>query len=152
MMQFDRRTGVEVIERRECLELLASDVVGRVAIVEGTGPLVLPVNYALYGEQVVFRTGPGSKLAASRGRQVCFEVDAFDRETRSGWSVVVRGRLEEVQEFDRSLAAIEHLAEPWLGSEPPNIVRLVPAIISGRRVRPPAPPAAPPGRGGVPMR
>jgi nitroimidazol reductase NimA-like FMN-containing flavoprotein (pyridoxamine 5'-phosphate oxidase superfamily) len=148
-MRFDRRTGVEVIERRECLELLATDVVGRVAVVEGTGPLVLPVNYALHGEQVVFRTGPGSKLAASRGRQVCFEVDSFDRLTRSGWSVVVRGRLEEVGPFDRSLAALEHLAEPWLGTEPPNIVRVVPTVISGRRVRPPA---APPGGRGVPMR
>ena len=62
------------------------------------------------GEHVVLQTGPGSKLTASRGQLVCFEVDAFDRETRSGWSVVVRGRLEEVTELDRSFAEVEQLA------------------------------------------
>jgi nitroimidazol reductase NimA-like FMN-containing flavoprotein (pyridoxamine 5'-phosphate oxidase superfamily) len=135
MTSVDRRTGVEVIDRRECLELLAGDAVGRVAIIEGTGPLVLPVNYALHGEQVVFRTGPGSKLTAARRRQVCFEVDAFDRAARTGWSVIVRGRLEEVEAFDRSLPELERLVEPWLDSSAPHIVRLVPAIISGRRLR-----------------
>lgn len=135
MTRIDTRTGVEVIDRGECLDLLASDVVGRVAIVEGTGPLVLPVNYALHGEHVVFRTGPGSKLSAGRGRQVCFEVDAFDRETRSGWSVVARGRLDEVAEFDRDRHEIEHLVEEWLGDGRPHLLRLTPAIISGRRIR-----------------
>lgn len=136
MTAFDSRTGVEVIDRKECLELLAGDVVGRIAIVEGTGPLVLPVNYGLHGETLVFRTGPGAKLTASRGQQVCFEVDSFDRSTRSGWSVVVRGRLEEVDELDRSFADLEHLAAPWLGIGRPRTIRLVPTIISGRRVRP----------------
>lgn len=136
MTRFDSRTGVEVIDRKECLELLADHVVGRIAIVEGTGPLILPLNYGLHGEHVVFRTGPGSKLTSSRGRQVCFEVDGFDRDTRSGWSVIVRGRLEEVTELDRAFADLEHLADPWLGTARPNTIRLVPTIISGRRVGP----------------
>jgi nitroimidazol reductase NimA-like FMN-containing flavoprotein (pyridoxamine 5'-phosphate oxidase superfamily) len=139
MTRVDRRTGVEVIDRKECLELLAGEVLGRIAVIEGSGPLILPVNYALHEDQVVFRTGPGSKLAASHGSQGCFEVDGHDRATRSGWSVVVRGRLEEVTAFNaKLLAQIEDLAEPWLGTERPYVVRLVPAIISGRRVRPPA--------------
>lgn len=136
MTRFDPRTGIEVIDRSEYLALLASDVVGRVAVIEGTGPLVLPVNYALHRDHVVFRTGPGSKLSAARGRQVCFEVDSFDRLTRSGWSVVVRGRLEEVTTLDRDFGEIGALAEPWLGVGRPNVVRLVPSIISGRRVAP----------------
>ena len=143
MTRFDSRTDVEVIDRRECLELLAGEVVGRVGIIEGTGPLVLPVNYGLHRDEVVFRTGPGSKLAASRRSQACFEIDGFDRVDRSGWSVVVRGRLEEVTVFDRGLLdEVEHLAEPWIGSGRPNIVRLIPSIISGRRVR--STPASPP--------
>jgi nitroimidazol reductase NimA-like FMN-containing flavoprotein (pyridoxamine 5'-phosphate oxidase superfamily) len=137
MTRYDSRTGVEVIDRKECLALLAGEVVGRVGILEGTGPLVLPVNYGLRGDQVVFRTGPGSKLAAGHGSQACFEVDSFDRPTRSGWSVVVRGRLEEVSEWDRTLADVIDLADPWLGKDDrPHVIRLVPTIISGRRVRP----------------
>lgn len=143
MTRIDARTGVEVIDRHECLELLGSLVVGRVAITEGGGPLVLPVNYAMHGDQVVFRTGPGSKLRASHGQLVCFEVDSFDRDTRSGWSVVVRGRLEEVTALERKFDELEHLAEPWLGEDlASSVVRLVPTIISGRRVRPTPPPPA----------
>jgi nitroimidazol reductase NimA-like FMN-containing flavoprotein (pyridoxamine 5'-phosphate oxidase superfamily) len=134
--RIDPRTGVEVIDRAACLDLLAREVVGRVAVIEGTGPLILPVNYALHGDEIVFRTGPGSKLSAAHGQQACFEIDAFDRATRSGWSVVARGRLEEVTTFDRELGEVEALAEPWLGVERPNVVRLVPDIITGRRVEP----------------
>ena len=143
MTRIDGRTGVEVIDRAECLELLREEVVGRISVVEGTGPLVLPVNYAMHGDQVVFRTGPGSKLAASRGGAACFEIDAFDRASRAGWSVVVRGRLEEVTTLDRQHDAVIDLAEPWLGTDGrPHVLRLVPAVISGRRVRPaPSPPA-----------
>jgi len=143
MTRVDSRTGVELISRDECLRLLAGEVVGRVGIIEGSAPLVLPVNYGLHGEEVIFRTGPGSKLDASRHSPACFEVDAFDRASRSGWSVVVRGRLEEVTAFDRTLLAeVEALAEPWLDIERSNVVRLVSTSISGRRV-PPAGPTVP---------
>lgn len=136
MLLFDNRTGVEVVERRGCLELLAGEVLGRIGIVEGGAPLILPVNYALDGEAIVFRTGPGSKLDSAHGSAACFEVDAFDREGRSGWSVVVRGRLEEITTADQpALDRVEKLADPWLG-ERPSVVRLVPQVITGRRIRP----------------
>lgn len=136
MQLFDSRTGVETIERQECLELLAADEIGRLAIIEGGQPLILPVNYAFDGEQVVFRTGEGSKLNASHGGQACFEIDGFDREQRCGWSVLVRGRLEEVTARDsEALERLRDLADPWLGDRP-SLVRLVPWVMSGRRVRP----------------
>lgn len=144
MTRVDSRTDVEIIDRKGCLELLRGEVVGRIGIVEGTAPLVLPINYALHDDQVVFRTGPGSKLVASHGSSACFEIDGFDPPTRSGWSVVVRGRLEEVTDADRSLLdQLADLADPWLGAGRPNVVRLIPSVISGRRVppRPAAPPA-----------
>lgn len=135
MTRVDSRTLIEVIDRRECLELLAGQVLGRLGIVEGRAPLVLPVNYAMHGDAVVFRTGPGSKLAASHGGPGCFEIDGVDEASRSGWSVVVRGRLEEVTSLDPELlAAVAGLAEPWVPEGRPNVVRLVPNVISGRRV------------------
>lgn len=136
MLLFDSRTGVEVIDRRGCLELLSTDEVGRLAIIEGGQPLILPVNYAMDGEVVVFRTGPGSKLRASRGGPGCFEIDGIDRDRRSGWSVVVRGRLEGVTSTDLPLLdRVRELADPWLADRS-DIVRLVPWVISGRRIRP----------------
>ena len=50
----DNRSGFEVLERRECLRLLAGEVVGRVGVVEAGSPLVLPVNYALDGDVIAW--------------------------------------------------------------------------------------------------
>jgi len=35
MLLFDSRTGVEVIDRRGCLELLSANEVGRLAVIGG---------------------------------------------------------------------------------------------------------------------
>src|SRR6478736_4121550 len=76
------------IDRPACLELLASGQIGRVVYTEAAMPAAHPVNYLLDGEEVVFRTGEGAKLAAaSRGFVVGFQADEIDVEQRSGWSV-----------------------------------------------------------------
>lgn len=140
MKMIDSRSGFEVLERRECLRLLAGEVVGRVGVIEAGSPLVLPVNFGMDGDIIVFRTGPGTKLSEARGHAACFEVDDFDPQTRAGWSVVVRGRIEEVTEHSPALLArIAHLAEPWLDIGRDHVVRIVPTSITGRRV--PAPQA-----------
>ncbi|HEX6419474.1 MAG TPA: pyridoxamine 5'-phosphate oxidase family protein [Acidimicrobiales bacterium] len=132
----DARTGLEIIEPDECRRLLATDDVGRLAIVDGGTPLVFPVNYALDGEAVVFRTAPGTKLAAGPRGAVSFEVDAIDRTTRTGWSVLVVGHLEEVDRFDAAtLERVRTLpVEPWSGGDTPHWMRLVPKRVTGRRI------------------
>jgi nitroimidazol reductase NimA-like FMN-containing flavoprotein (pyridoxamine 5'-phosphate oxidase superfamily) len=141
MRMIDRRTGLEVLDRDTCLELLAGDEVGRLAIAGRGAPILMPVNYALDGETVVFRTDPGTKLErAGRFGRAAFEIDRFDREARSGWSVVVTGRLEEVTDYDA--ATLERLTRlplrPWARGEKQHWVRLVPSKITGRRVGPSA--------------
>lgn len=135
MALVDRKTGIEIIERRECLALLAADDFGRIGVLDGGHPLVLPVNYAMDGDHVVFRTGEGTKLDAIRG-PACFEIDGHDRQTRSGWSVVVRGRLEEVTPAQQDLFdRLEHLAHPWSeAGEKSHVLRIVATSIRGRRV------------------
>lgn len=138
MALIDRRTGIEVIERDECVRLLGNEVVGRLGIVDGGSPLILPVNYALDGDQVVFRTAEGTKLDAARRAPACFEIDGHDDAAHTGWSVVVRGRLEEVTSLDGP--AFDRLAElphPWAEGERSHVLRLVPSSIQGRRVVPP---------------
>jgi len=58
----------------------------------------LPVNYTLIDGFVVFRSGEGTKVDAVPGAKVAFEVDQFDGVSRTGWSVVVQGRAEEITE------------------------------------------------------
>jgi nitroimidazol reductase NimA-like FMN-containing flavoprotein (pyridoxamine 5'-phosphate oxidase superfamily) len=142
MALVDRRTGIEIIDRSECLRLLAADDFGRIGVLDGGHPLILPVNYAMDGDVVVFRTGEGTKLDAIRG-PACFEIDGHDGEAHTGWSVVVRGRLEEVTQHQQDLyERLKDLASPWsTDAEKAHVLRIVPASIRGRRVQPPAPSA-----------
>jgi nitroimidazol reductase NimA-like FMN-containing flavoprotein (pyridoxamine 5'-phosphate oxidase superfamily) len=138
---FDRRTGLEMLDRDTCLELLAAEQVGRLAIGGSGAPVLMPVNYALDGETVVFRTDPGTKLErAGRWGRAAFEIDSFDREARTGWSVVVTGRLEEVTRHDAAtLQRVTRLPLfPWAPGEKHHWLRLVPTQITGRRVGGPA--------------
>ena len=53
---------LEELSEPECLELLAQQTLGRVAIVVDGRPQIFPVNYAMYGDVIVLRTAPGTKL------------------------------------------------------------------------------------------
>src|SRR5438132_5933499 len=82
-----------------CRELLGQARAGRVAVVVNGVPEVVPVNYAVLDGDVVFRSGTGTKLhAALATSPVSFEVDRFDEERRTGWSVLVSGRSEVVED------------------------------------------------------
>jgi uncharacterized protein len=133
----DGRTGIEMIARDECLRLLAGEVVGRIGFVDSGRAEVLPVNYVLDGDAVVFRTAAGSKLDGATRAPVVFEVDHIDRATRSGWSVIVHGLAQEVTSFDRvelreRVAALP--VDPWAPGEKQHLVRIAPGSITGRRV------------------
>jgi len=134
----DARTGIETLDRQQCLRLLAQDEIGRLAVVDGSTPVIFPVNYQLDGEAVVFRTAPGTKLHDGPRSPASFEIDRFDREHRSGWSVVVVGRLEEVTHYEtRTYDRVRTLGvDPWADNDKPHWMRLVPSRISGRRVGP----------------
>jgi Pyridoxamine 5'-phosphate oxidase len=88
---------------------------GRLAIVEFGGLMVFLVNYVLDHDLVV-RTDPGTKLDAAREReQVAFEVDAAEEDTRTGWSVVVRGTLADLTDPAHlaRLRALPSTPGPW---------------------------------------
>ena len=136
MHLIDARTGLERIDRAECLALISAEEVGRLAISDFGSPAIFPVNYVMDGETPVFRTDPGTKLDRGTRSRACFEVDAFDRATRSGWSVVLFGRLEEVTKFDAStLHRVQALPiDPWAGGEKQHWMRVLPDRITGRRI------------------
>jgi nitroimidazol reductase NimA-like FMN-containing flavoprotein (pyridoxamine 5'-phosphate oxidase superfamily) len=137
MKLVDRRTGVEVIDSAECLQLLASEEVGRLAVVTGGQPHVIPVNYVVEGDTVIFRSADGTKLRGALEGPVAFEVDRFDRAGRGGWSVVVHGRAEEITATDPSADVARAAAvvpEPWADFSKEHLVRVVPRVITGRRI------------------
>lgn len=137
MMQQAANTGIELIDREACLDLLRADDVGRLAVIDGGRPVIFPVNYVFDGDEIVFRTAPGTKLEQGPRSAACFEIDEFDRAHHAGWSVVVTGRLEEVTRYNGAL--FDHASElpvhPWAEGPKEHLMRLVPASITGRRIR-----------------
>ena len=127
--------GLEILSRDECLELLRAHSFGRVAVQIGETPAILPVNYALLDDEVVFRTDPGTKLSAALMRMmVAFEVDEADRASGTGWSVLVVGFSEEIR--DRATRArVDALGlEPWATDGPDFVVHIRTRTITGRRL------------------
>ncbi|MEL7210103.1 MAG: pyridoxamine 5'-phosphate oxidase family protein, partial [Actinomycetota bacterium] len=89
------RTGLEPIDADECWLRLSEATIGRVGVVSGQEPLVLPINFAVDGERLVFRTGAGTKFhAIVHDSPISIEVDGFDEVYHSGWSVLAIGRAE----------------------------------------------------------
>jgi uncharacterized protein len=129
------RRGLEVLSNDECLTLLRSHTLGRVAVRIGDTPAILPVNYALLDDEVVFRTDPGSKLSAAMMRTlVAFEVDDTDPATNTGWSVLVVGYSEQVR--DRAtLARVDALdLQRWVTEGRDFVVHIRTKTMSGRRI------------------
>lgn len=128
--------GMEILPRPECFRLLSSQTVGRLGFLVGDQPLVLPVNFAVVRDVVVFRTGRGSKLDAALGTKVSLEVDEVDVPTADGWSVVIQGVAEEITHADDWFdEALRQGAPPtWDSGSKEHYVRIIPHVISGRRL------------------
>ena len=121
----------------ECFALLGQETVGRLVYADDLGPAAVPVNYAMAGHDIVFRSDEGSKVQGLQDHGVAFEVDHIDNASRSGWSVLVRGSSEEVE--------IEHVAEllrridgsvplPWKKGLHKIWVVITPTTVTGRRL------------------
>lgn len=133
-MPFDRN-GLQVLDRAECIELLRGARLGRIATTFRALPVVVPVNYALVDDDVVFRTGSGTKLAAAvTNAVVAFEVDAVDEDALEGWSVLVTGTAALVSRPDELEALAGRLPVTWLPTAPTRYVRIRTEMISGRRI------------------
>jgi transcriptional regulator with XRE-family HTH domain len=121
----------------ECREHLASGGIGRFLFVEpGRGPVAIPVNFRMDGDDVVFRTASGGSISAGlHERRVSFDVDHLDDALGEGWSVLVTGKAHIITDpAGLSRAEALHI-EPWAGGERPVYVRLPASQITGRRIR-----------------
>ena len=130
--------GMKTLDRRECLELLATVPVGRIGVSIAALPVILPVNFALVGTSIVIRTVPGTKLdAATRHAVVAFEVDSYVPDGSTGWSVLVQGYCREVTDRDERAALAASAPSAWAFGEgiADRFVLIDTSFVSGRRFR-----------------
>ncbi len=125
---------VDHLSEAESWELLNATEVGRLAVNIAGHPDIFPINYIVDGNQLVFRTAPGTKLAgAVLGHYVAFEIDGYMPERREAWSVIVKGSATEIDGMQERFDAEDLPLFSWIASPKPNFVRIMPSSITGRR-------------------
>jgi len=136
----DAVTGAAAFTRRglnsdEALALLdrGGQEVGRLVVSLPGEPAVFPVNFAVDGDAIVFRTQVGTKLTAITRSMVTFEVDNIDG-SGQGWAVTFQGLAQEVIDADpaafRARMAAK-LPDTWPGGDRPHVVRIIPYRVDG---------------------
>lgn len=132
MAASDWPSGGRLVELTEddCWALLGSQEVGRLAWHGPEGISVVPVNYVAAGRQIRLNTTAYSSIAREcDDSPVAFEVDAVDPETRSGWSVLVRGVAHLL--FDDAGSSGP---DPWPAGPRPLRLRVEVRTATGRRL------------------
>ena len=99
----------------------------------GGEPVVFPLNYAVDGDAIVFRTQVGTKLTGITRSLATFEVDDIDA-SGQGWTVAFEGLAQEVLDADPEplrarMAQIE--LDTWPGGDRPHVVRIMPYRVHG---------------------
>jgi len=118
----------------ECLDLLQTQNLGRLAYVVDGKPRILPLNYALHQGSVIFRTGYGDLLDTIHLQEVEFEVDHGASDVGTGWSVIVHGVAEEIWRPEELDVARRLPLRPWAPGNRDHYVRILSTGITGRRI------------------
>lgn len=137
MPVLDARTWIEHLSAQDCWNLLDGTPVGRVGVVVDSAPVIFPVNHVVDGRSIVFRTDAGDKLhGIERAPSVCFEVDEIDVESKTGWSVLVKGRAHEIIAAAETSNAEGLPLAFWTIGPKTHWIRITPTEVTGRHVHP----------------
>jgi uncharacterized protein len=129
------KSGLQVLSEGDCFALIAHAPIGRVVYSDRALPVIVPVNFTLDGDDIVIRTGRRSRLATHvSGHVIAFEVDQIDAASHSGWSVVLTGFLQLIDE-PAEIERLERLGlRSWAPSAHDRYLRLRADLVTGRRI------------------
>jgi uncharacterized protein len=123
-----------VLPEDESWRRLGGVALGRLVTSFAGEPEIFPVNYAVQGRTVLFRTAEGTKLfSAVTNSTVLFEAD--DHDVAQGWSVIVRGRARVLRTADEIAEADRAQLMPWTATVKKHYVRVTPSEITGRHFK-----------------
>lgn len=123
---------VQILSEAECWARLRATEFGRMAYHLADEVHIAPVNYAVDGGRILFRTAEGSKLLGLvMNEDVAFEIDLVDEEAENAWSVVARGRAQ-ILEGEQVRQADNLRLRPWVSSAKHNVVAIAVEEVSGR--------------------
>ena len=126
--------ALESLSRDEALRLLSTAPMARAVFVTGALPTVVPITVAVHDDAVVFRTSSGTRLARLVvGGVLTIEADEVDPDTRTGWSVLVSGIVEQIVDPEEQ-AVVHGLVEPWAPGIHDVYLRVPATAVTGRQV------------------
>ncbi|MCL2784514.1 MAG: pyridoxamine 5'-phosphate oxidase family protein [Propionibacteriaceae bacterium] len=128
----ENESPVAFLDMDRAWDLLAADRLGRLGVQDEVGVDIYPVNYAVDGESIVFRTADGSKLSNLKAHSlVTFEIDHWGE--TAGYSVVARGHAAPITDPDE-IAQVEALRlKPWVPTVKTTFVRIFVHSITARK-------------------
>jgi hypothetical protein len=95
------------------------------------------MNYTLVSEAVIFRTGLDTQAAHKLfDHPIAFEVDHVDEFLQTGWSVLVVGNAQPMDEASLLLLDVGQSPQPWPEGRRALVVQLPLTMMTGRRVHP----------------
>ncbi len=123
------------LDEAECYRLLGDSGVGRIAVCLPDGPIIVPVNYLVDDQSILVGTSPRTVLARHASGPAAFEVDELEPALKFGWSVLVVGQAEPVEDVDEmiELRASERL-QAWAGCVRNLFIRITPREVTGREI------------------
>ncbi len=127
---------LEVLDREECVALLAAGEVGRLGFVVAGQPRIEPVNYRLADDELLVSSRPGAKLdAAVHEQRVALEIDAVEEWAEAGWSVLALGTASIVTDPEERASLAGRGPRPWAPVPDLVLIRVAMDTLTGRRVR-----------------
>jgi hypothetical protein len=129
----DEDDPVRELTQAECWELLGSHEFGRIAYHLGPEVHLAPINYAVDGRTLLFRTAAGGKLVGVvMNPDIVFEID--DHDEHGAVSVIIRGQARRLEE-DQAHRAEQVPLRPWIPTAKDEVVEILPEEITGRAFR-----------------
>jgi hypothetical protein len=95
------------------------------------------MNYTLVSEALTFRTGIDTEASHQLfDHPIAFEVDQVDEFLQTGWSVLVVGNAQPLDEESLLLLDVDQSPKPWAEDRRALVVQLPLTMMTGRRVHP----------------
>lgn len=127
-------TDPEELPVSTCWALLREAGIGRLAVWVENHPDIYPLNFAVDHGTLIFRSHEGTKVdSALAAAPVALEIDGYDASSSTAWSVVVKGRAENIHQIQDLMNTVDLPLFPWQAGQKNRFIRIVPALITGRR-------------------
>lgn len=123
-----------VLNVTDCWSYLRQGEIGRLAVIIDDAPEIFPINYAVQHSAIVFRSAEGSKVdALLHNPQVALEVDGFEPESNTAWSVILKRPAKPINNTEELIDTLSLDIFPWQPGAKNRFIRIDAEAVTGRR-------------------